>query len=96
MAAELVDRLTILTAIRGFPNMGAVEYCSVRSDSYVRMHHFVRRTTYVPFRRFGGNVRREFTPHLFAALHGTLGFYLRDALQEGSVDAVACLPLLGA
>jgi hypothetical protein len=29
--------------------------------------------------------------HLSACLHGTLGFYLRDALREGSVDAVACL-----
>jgi hypothetical protein len=28
---------------------------------------------------------------LSAALHGTLGSYLRDALQEGSVDALACL-----
>jgi hypothetical protein len=28
---------------------------------------------------------------LSAALHGTLGSYLHDALQEGSADAVACL-----
>jgi hypothetical protein len=28
---------------------------------------------------------------LFVALHGTLGFYLRDALQEGSTDVVAYL-----
>jgi hypothetical protein len=27
-----------------------------------------------------------------AALHGTLGSHLRDALQEGSADAVACMP----
>jgi hypothetical protein len=26
-----------------------------------------------------------------AALHGILDSYLRDALQEGSVDVVACL-----
>jgi hypothetical protein len=56
------------------------------------MQHFVRRTTYIPFRRFLGDVRREFMQHLSPALHGTLGFYLRDALQEGSADAVACLP----
>jgi hypothetical protein len=33
---------------------------------------------------------------LYAALHGTLDSYLRDALHEGSVDAVAYLlvPLL--
>jgi hypothetical protein len=30
---------------------------------------------------------------LSAALHGTLGSYHRDALQEGSLDAVACLPV---
>jgi hypothetical protein len=28
---------------------------------------------------------------LYAALHGTLGFYLRDALQEDSAEAMACL-----
>jgi hypothetical protein len=28
---------------------------------------------------------------LVAALHGTLYSYLRDALQEDSVDVVACL-----
>jgi cell shape-determining protein MreD len=28
---------------------------------------------------------------LYAALHGTLGSYLRDALHEGSADVVACL-----
>jgi hypothetical protein len=33
---------------------------------------------------------------LYAALHGTLGSYLRDALQEGSAYAVACLPILRA
>jgi hypothetical protein len=28
---------------------------------------------------------------LCVALHGTLGSYLRDALHEGSADAMACL-----
>jgi hypothetical protein len=37
------------------------------------------------------DVRREFLQRLSAALHGTLGSYLRDALHEGSADAVACL-----
>jgi hypothetical protein len=44
-----------------------------------------------PFRRFWGNMRRKFMQRLFAALHGTLNSYLRDALQEGSADVVACL-----
>jgi hypothetical protein len=51
MAAELVDHLAISMAIRRFPSMGAVDSRSLRSDSFVNMQHFVRRTTYVPFRR---------------------------------------------
>jgi hypothetical protein len=43
---------------------------------------------------YWGYVRREFMQRLSAALHaGTLGSYLRDALQEGSADAAACLPV---
>ena len=54
------------------------------------MQHFVRRSTSLPFRRFLGDVRREFMQRLSAALHGTLGSYLRDAFQEGSSNVVAC------
>jgi hypothetical protein len=54
MAVELVDRLAILVVVRRFPNMGDVDSPSLRSDSYVCMQHFVRRTTSVPFRRFCG------------------------------------------
>jgi hypothetical protein len=54
MAAELVDRLAILVVVRRFPCMGAAYSHSLRSNSYVRMKHFVRRTTSVPFRRFLG------------------------------------------
>jgi hypothetical protein len=67
---------------------------SLRSNNYVRMQHFGRRITSVPFRRFLGDVRavrREFMQRLSAALHGTLGSYLRDAFHEGSAHAVACL-----
>jgi hypothetical protein len=42
---------------------------------------------------FLGDVRREFMQRLSAALHGTWGSYLRDALHEGNADAVACLPV---
>jgi hypothetical protein len=42
---------------------------------------------------FWGDVRREFMRRLSAALHGSLGSYVRDALLEGSADAVACLPV---
>jgi hypothetical protein len=58
---------------------------------YVRMQQFVHRTTSLPFRRFWGDVRREFMQRLSAALHGTFGSYLRDALQEGGADDVACV-----
>jgi hypothetical protein len=60
MAAELVDRLAILLAICRFHGMGAANSRSLRSCSYVRMQHFVRRTTSIPFRRFGEDVRQEF------------------------------------
>jgi hypothetical protein len=94
MAAELVDRLAIVVGVRRFHGMGLADSrCFLRSDSYVRMHHFVRRYTYVPFRRFLGDVRRKVMQRLSAALHGNLGSYLRDALQEGSTDPVACLPV---
>jgi hypothetical protein len=80
-------------AVRRFPDgMGAADSRSLRSDSYVRMQHFVRRSTYVPFRRFLEDVRREFMQCL-SPLQGTMGSYLHDAFQEGSVDVVACLPI---
>jgi hypothetical protein len=78
--------LNILVAVRRFPGMGAVDSRSLRSGTYVRIQHFARRTTSVPFRRFLGDVRREFMQRLSVALHGTLGSYVRDALQEGSDD----------
>jgi hypothetical protein len=61
-----------------------------------RMPHFVRlfRTAIsVAFRRFLGDVRREFMQRVSAALHGTLGSYLCDTLQGGRADAPACLPV---
>jgi hypothetical protein len=75
----LVDRLAVLVAVRRFHGMGASASRPLRCDSYVRMQHFVRRTTYVPFRHFffGGGVRRELKHRLSAALHITLGSYLR-------------------
>jgi hypothetical protein len=94
MAADLVDRLAILVAVRRFHGMGVVDSRSLRFDGYVRIQHFVRQTTsYVPLRRSWGDVRREFMQRLSAALYGSLGSYLRDVLQEGSADAVARLPV---
>jgi hypothetical protein len=72
--------------------MGVGDSRSFRYDIYVRVHHFVRRPTSIPFRRFWGNVRREFMQRLFDALNSALGSYLRDAHQDGSVDALACFP----
>jgi hypothetical protein len=93
MAIEVVDHLAILVDVRRFPGMGAADSRSLRYDFYVRMQHFVCRSTYVPFRRFLGDVRREFMQRLSYSLHGTLGSYLSDDFQEGSADAVACLPV---
>jgi hypothetical protein len=52
LTAELVDRLAVLMAVRPFLDMGHADSRSLRSDNYFRMQHFVRRPTYVPFRRF--------------------------------------------
>jgi hypothetical protein len=90
MAVELVDCLAIFVAVCRFPRMGAADSRSLRFDSYVRMQHFARRSSSFPSRRFWGGVLREFMQRLSIALHGTLGSYLRDALHEGSADAVAC------
>jgi hypothetical protein len=60
MAAELVVRMAILVAVRHFLGIGVAYSRSLRFDNYVRMHHFARRTTSIPFRRFLGDVRREF------------------------------------
>jgi hypothetical protein len=42
MAAELVDRMAILVAVRRFPGMCDAYSRPLRSDSYVRMRHLVR------------------------------------------------------
>jgi hypothetical protein len=93
VAAQLDDHMDTLVEVRPFPRVGAADSRSLRSNIYVRMHHLVRRYTYVPFRRCLGDVRREFMQRIFIALHGTLGSYLRHALQEGNADAVAFLPI---
>jgi hypothetical protein len=56
MAAELVYRLAILVAVRRFPGISAADSRSLRFDNYVRLQHSGRRTTYVMFRRFLGDV----------------------------------------
>jgi hypothetical protein len=58
MAVEPVDRLAILVAVRRLPCMGAPDSRSMCLDNYVRMTEFV--STYIPFRRFLGDVHREF------------------------------------
>jgi hypothetical protein len=80
MAPVLVDRPAISVAVRRFPRMGVAYSRSLRCYNYVRMLHFVRRSTFVPFRRFWGDVRREFMQRLSAPFHGTLGSYLSDGL----------------
>jgi hypothetical protein len=67
-AIELINRPAVLVAVRCFHGMGLVDSRCLRSISYVRMQHFVRRSTYVPFRRFFGDVRREFMQRLSVAL----------------------------
>jgi hypothetical protein len=85
MAAELVDRLAILVAVRRCHGMGTAYFRSLRFYSYIRMPHFVRRSNNIPFRRFPGDMRREIMQRNYAAFHGTLGSYDSDTLHEGSV-----------
>jgi hypothetical protein len=59
----------------------------------IRYISFVDELLMFPFDGIWGYVRREFLQRLSGAPHGTLGSCLRDAFQEGSADAVACLPI---
>jgi hypothetical protein len=94
MAVELVNLFAILVVVRRFHGMRGVDNCSLRSDTDFRMKDFVRRYAFAPSHRFLGDVGRDFMQRLSVVLHGTLGFYLylRNALEEGSVHLVACLP----
>jgi hypothetical protein len=58
LALELVDRLAILVAARRFHGTGVANSRLLRLDGYVRMEHFVRRSTCITFRRFWGDVPR--------------------------------------
>jgi hypothetical protein len=54
MAVELVDRLAVIVAVSRFHDMDDVDYLSLRSNNYVRMKEFVRRSTYMcPSAGFG-------------------------------------------
>jgi hypothetical protein len=92
MAAHLVDRLAMLTDVHRFPGMDAADSHSSLMTTYMCMTDFIRRYSYVPLRHFWGDVLREFMQRLSVVIDGTLGAHLRDALREGSVDIVACLP----
>jgi hypothetical protein len=91
MAAELVYRLAILVDVRRFHGMGAADSRSLQSDTYVLCNMSFVDLLMFPFDGFWGDVPREFLQRLYAALQGTLGCFLRDALHYGSVDVVACL-----
>jgi hypothetical protein len=71
--------------------MGAADSRSLQSESYASMKEFVRRSTFVPFQQLVGDMRREFMQRFLVAIHGTMGSYLRYALQEGGATHVACL-----
>jgi hypothetical protein len=93
MAGELVDRLTIMVAVRRFLGTGDVPSRTLRSDNDAHMKAFVCCSAFGPFRRFHGDWRREFMQRLLTGPYGTLGSCLRDNFQEESVDAVAYLPV---
>jgi hypothetical protein len=47
-----------LVAVRRFLGKGDANSRSLRSDNYVRVEHFVRRTAPILFRHFWGGMRR--------------------------------------
>jgi hypothetical protein len=92
MVIDLVNRLTMLVAVRRFPSLGVADSHSLRYESYTRKE-YVRRSTSAPFSRFLGDVRHEFMHGNYMRRHGsTLGSYLCDALHEGGAIVVALLP----
>jgi hypothetical protein len=90
MAVEFVDRLATRVAVLRVHGMGTVDFRPLRSNTSLRMQYFVELLLFL-FSNVFGDVRREFMQRLLAALHGTLDSYIRDALHEGSANAVACL-----
>jgi hypothetical protein len=74
MTLELVDRLSIMVAIRRFLGMGAADSRSLRSETYARMKDFVRRFTYVPFRRFLGKLILKLKSKLITTCTVCAGF----------------------
>jgi hypothetical protein len=72
MAAALVDRMAIFVAVRRFHGMDAPDSRSLRSEFYVRMRHFVRRSNYVE----GGGCSRTVT-RLHTVI-GRIGYRPRD------------------
>jgi hypothetical protein len=63
--------------------MDVAKSSSMGFDGYARPTSLIRRPAYIPFHRLLSDVRREFMQRLsIRALHGTLGSYLRDALQR--------------
>jgi hypothetical protein len=74
MAVQLSGRyLAILVIVRRVLGLRAVDSRSLRSDNYVRMEEYVRRSTSVPFRYSLGDVRRKFMQRPSLVLDGTLG-----------------------
>jgi hypothetical protein len=72
--------------------MGSVSSRALGYDNCARIKAIVRRSTFGPFRQFLGDARCEIIQRLRVVLHGILGSFVRDALREGSVDPIACLP----
>jgi hypothetical protein len=74
MADDMAGRLVVLVAVRRFLGMAVAHSRSLRFDSYVRMQHFVRRSTYASFRRFWGDVPLEFITTSFSYSSWYFGF----------------------
>jgi hypothetical protein len=65
-AGCLLWRLTILVAVRHFLSMVTADSCFLRSESYPFMKEFAGRSTFVSFRQYLGDVRRELMQCMFS------------------------------
>jgi hypothetical protein len=91
-AVELVDRVADLVVVCRSCSMGVIDsrYCVLAFTCVCNISSIYFP---LPFRRFLGDVRREFLQRLSTILYVTWGSYLRDVWQEGSAYAVASLPV---
>jgi hypothetical protein len=91
MAVEVVDRLAIFVAARRSLGMGAAKSRALRFDNNVRLQHFVRRFTFVSFRRFFEGCAARYRATSFCCSSWYFGF-LSSRLVVGGQCSCYSMP----